>query len=200
MGRAWFRELSTCQGSKSGKDHEQNVPGATGRSAGGGAMVPLGSLSPMCPLANQGKAQSPQDRGTGPDEILEAKAQCTPCSCGAMLGGTLAWSTFHQGLGYSHSARQCPASQHRLAGPPTDGLGCSLAKLSSLAPGLPTIPLVKGPAPSEGSTKKAHHPLQCLPCGLWLSIVGDTCLPLGRDDGPGPECTVGVPGQGPPLS
>lgn len=71
---------------------------------------------------------------------------------------------------------------------------------SSLAPGLPTIPLVKGPAPSEGSTKKAHHPLQCLPSGLSLSIVGDTCLPLGRDDGPGPECTVDAPGQGPPLS
>lgn len=56
----------------------------------------LGNLSLMCPLANQSKAQSPQDRRDW--------ARWTPCSCGAMLGGTLAWYTSHQGLGYSHGA------------------------------------------------------------------------------------------------
>lgn len=82
-------------------------------------MVPLGSLSPMCPLANQGKAQSPQDRGTGPDEILEAKARCTPCSCGAMLGGTLAWSTFTEGwntVTLPGSAQPLGRTPHRWAG------------------------------------------------------------------------------------
>lgn len=53
---------STRQGSGSGKDREQNIPGAAGGSGWRrGPQFPLRRPSLMCPLANQGRAQSAQD-------------------------------------------------------------------------------------------------------------------------------------------
>lgn len=174
-----------------------------------------GNLRPMCPLANQSKAQSPQDRrdwarwGSRCQKPMHSLLG-EPCWVEPWPGThpTKGWDALtglepsppeQAVLSSCHSARQCRPLRTGQQDPTR--VGCPAVLLSSsLAPRLPTVHLAKGPAPHEGSTKKAHHPLQCLPYGLWLSRVGDTGLPLGRDDGPGPECTVGAPGQGPPLS
>ena len=88
----------------------------------------------------------------------------------------------------------------RPAGPHGGGLGCSLAKL------------LLGPQPAHGGAER--------PCPQWKGAPGWPSAHSGdfpvraaaeqswgrgssssvRDGGPGPECAVGAPGQGPLLS
>lgn len=141
--------------------------GLRGAAVEEGLQFPLGNLSLMCPLASQGKALSPQGRRAPPDGILGAEAQCTPCSCRAMLGGTLAWCTFHRGLARSQGAgawaptasrsellslcQAVPGLSAQASRTLRRWAGLQVLLSSSLAPPqLPTVHLAKGPAHSEG--------------------------------------------------
>lgn len=159
--------------------------GLQGAVGGGGCSSPRGGQAAM-PTGNSGQSPiSPGPSEAGPDEILEAKPQCTLYPCRAKWWnprpGTRSagphtslprGGTQSRGLGLGslelavlspcHSARQCQASQHRPAGPCGRGLGCSLAKL------------LLGPQPAHGTGQKAlstvegapraQCPLQCFPC------------------------------------
>lgn len=137
---------STCQGSKGGKDHEQNFPGATGRSGGGGAAVPPGEPQSDVPTGKSGQSPvSPGPQGLGQMGFQMPKpnalpAHVEPCWVGPWPGtrSTKGWDTakgLEPGppeqavLSSCHSARPCQASRRRPAGPYTGGLACSLAKL-----------------------------------------------------------------------
>lgn len=78
-------------GKQKWEDHEQNIPGAAGGSGWRRrSAVPPGEPQSELPTGKSGQSPvSPGPSGTGPNGILDAKAQCTPYSSQTMLGDTL---------------------------------------------------------------------------------------------------------------
>lgn len=160
----------------------------------------------MCPLANQGRAQSAQDtQGLGQMAFWTPSPSALSTHIeplGAALFCTHSTKAAIQGLGpRSPRASSCEPLTPCQAVPGLSGQACrALAKLR-LALSLPTIHGARPCPPWKAAPRWPTAHSSAFPVGAVVQQSrGRRSSSSVRDGGPGPECTGGAPGQGPPLS
>lgn len=180
-----------------------------------GAAVPPGRPCLTCPRANQGRAQSPRSlRGWARwHSRCQAPVHCLPMLSHAGCNLVLVHIPPRAGV-QGLEPRSPRASHSEPLSLCQTVLGLSAQDCRTLdrwaglvllsSSGSPACPRYTVKDPAQSGRQHQDGPLPTPVLSLWGLVVqqswGRRSSSSVQDAGPGPECTVGAPGQRPPLS